>query len=40
MEAVVFGAGVYGKYLKRGLEKYCGIHICAICDNDEKKIGG
>lgn len=39
MESAVFGAGKYGKILKRGLEKYCGVHICTICDNDESKWG-
>lgn len=39
MESVVFGAGSFGIILKRGLEKYCGVHICAICDNDESKWG-
>ena len=37
MKAVVFGAGKYGKELKRGLEKYCGVEILAICDNDAAK---
>ena len=40
MESVVFGAGQWGKIFKRGLEKYCGVHIFAICDNDESKWGG
>lgn len=39
MRAVVFGAGKYGKALKRGLQKYCGAEILAICDNDAKKWG-
>lgn len=39
MESVVFGAGRWGNVLKRGLEKYCEVHICAICDNDESKWG-
>lgn len=39
MESVIFGAGRLGKTLKRGLEKYCGVHISAICDNDESKWG-
>ncbi len=37
MKAVVFGAGKYGKALKRGLEKYCGVDVLAICDNDTEK---
>lgn len=37
MKAVVFGAGKYGTALKRGLEKYCGVEILAICDNDAEK---
>ncbi len=40
LEAIIFGAGEYGKELKRGLEKYYRIKILAICDNDEKKWGG
>lgn len=39
MGSVIFGAGHWGKSLKRGLEKYCGVHICAIFDNDESKWG-
>lgn len=39
MESVIFGAGYWGKVLKRGLEKFCGVHICAIFDNDESKWG-
>lgn len=39
MKAVMFGAGKYGIALKRGLEKYCGVEILAICDNDAKKWG-
>jgi len=30
MKAAVFGAGKYGKALKRGLEKYCGVEELAI----------
>ena len=37
MKAAVFGAGKYGKALKRGLEKYCGVEVLAICDNDPQK---
>lgn len=40
MQAVIFGWGTFGKVLKKGLEKYCGMEIVAICDNDEKKCGG
>lgn len=39
MKAVVFGAGKYGRALKRGLEKYCGVEIVAVCDNDAEKWG-
>ena len=39
MVSVIFGAGRYGKILKRGLEKHCGVHICAAFDNDESKWG-
>lgn len=39
MEAVIFGAGKLCSGLKRGLEKYFDVHICAVCDNDEKKWG-
>lgn len=38
--AVVFGAGKYGRSLIRGLQKYCGVTIIAICDNDNTKWGG
>lgn len=37
--AVVFGAGKYGRSLTRGLQKYCGVTIAAICDNDNAKWG-
>ena len=40
MQAVMFGWGTFGQVLKRGLEKYCGIDIVAICDNDKNKWGG
>ena len=40
MESVIFGAGRWSKRLKKGLEKYYGVRICAICDNDERKWGG
>ena len=39
MEAVIFGAGNDGKVLKKGLEKYYDIHVCAVCDNDANKWG-
>lgn len=39
MESVIFGAGYWGEILKRGLEEYYGVHICAILDNDENKWG-
>lgn len=39
MQAVIFGWGNYGRALKRGLEKYYGIEVIAICDNDEGKWG-
>ena len=39
MEAVIFGAGAWCKGLKKGLEKYFGVHICAIFDNDETRWG-
>ena len=39
MESAIFGVGKYGKDLKRGLEKYCGVHICAIFDSDESRWG-
>lgn len=39
MKAVIFGAGKYGTALKRGLEKYCGVEVMAICDNDSGKWG-
>ena len=40
MQALIFGWGTYGKTLRRGLEKYYGIDIVAVCDNDENKGGG
>lgn len=40
MRAIIFGAGKYSTYFKRGLEKRYGINIIAICDNDEFKWGG
>lgn len=39
MNGVVFGGGFYGKALKRGLEKYCGVEIDAVIDNDKEKWG-
>lgn len=39
MESAIFGLGTRAEIFKRGLEKYCGIHICAIFDNDESKWG-
>lgn len=39
MGSVIFGAGYWGETLKRGLEKYCGVRICAIIDNDKSKWG-
>lgn len=39
MESVIFGAGFWGKYLKRGLEKFCGVRICAIVTNNESRWG-
>lgn len=39
MEAAIFGVGNRCEKLKRGLEKYCGVQICAIFDNDENKWG-
>lgn len=39
MRAVIFGYGKYGKYLKRGLEKFYGVEIVAVCDNDKHKQG-
>jgi len=39
MKVVIFGCESYGKALKKGLEKYYGIEVVAICDNDEKKWG-
>ncbi len=39
MESVIFGAGRDGRVLKKGLEKYYGVHIGAICDNDMMKWG-
>ena len=39
MQALIFGWGTYGKTLRRGLEKYYGIDIVAVCDNDENKWG-
>ena len=40
MQALIFGWGTYGKTLRRGLEKYYGIDIVAVCDNDENKWWG
>ncbi|MCM1047759.1 MAG: class I SAM-dependent methyltransferase [Clostridiales bacterium] len=40
MKAVVFGAGHYGRILARGLQKYYGVTIIAVCDNDDTKWGG
>lgn len=39
MEFVIFGAGLMGTCIKRGLEKYYSIHIRTIFDNDESKWG-
>lgn len=39
MGYAIFGAGTVGKGIKKGLEKYYGIHICKIFDNDENKWG-
>ena len=39
MGSVIFGAGYYGECLKRGLEKHCGVRICAIVTNNERKWG-
>ncbi len=39
MESVIFGAGRDGRVLKKGLEKYYGVHIGTICDNDMMKWG-
>ena len=40
MEAIIWGAGKYGKVLKSGLEKYYKVNVLAVCDNDEKKCSG
>ncbi len=40
MQAVIFGWGKYGKALKSGLEKYYGVKVVAICDNNEEVWGG
>lgn len=39
MGSVIFGAGYWGEILKRGLEKYCGVHICAIITNNQSRWG-
>lgn len=39
IKGIVFGGGLYGRFLKRGLEKYFNIKIIAICDNDSHKWG-
>lgn len=38
-KAVAFGAGYFGRFLTRGLQKYCGVTITAVCDNDNTKWG-
>lgn len=40
IKAVVFGAGKYGKTLTQGLQKYYGVAVVAVCDNNEAKVGG
>lgn len=39
MKSVIFGAGTWGKGLKKGLEKHYGVQIRAVFDNDESKWG-
>lgn len=39
MRGVIFGNGKYGLALKKGLEKYYGVDILAICDNNPQYYG-
>ena len=37
MKGVIFGAGVYGKKILRGLQEIYNVEVVAFCDNDKKK---
>ena len=39
MKGVIFGAGVYGKKILRGLQEIYNVEVVAFCDNDKKKWG-
>lgn len=36
MKGVIFGAGVYGKKILRGLQEIYNVEVVAFCDNDKK----
>lgn len=40
IKGIIFGAGQNGSRLMPGLQKYCGVTIVAVCDNDKDTWGG